>query len=156
MSLANALRPMRCGVRISRSTALGDVGVPPRTEKSARKAALSGPIFGFLVALSLTALSLAAPKQPPISGGGLRETLEMRGAGSHHHSIASANSAVCRQVFETSGVRGDKRMVRIAVRLLAAPKSSSSGDGLSQLEERNEAAMADEDKTIPLSNVITC
>ena len=45
----------------------------------------------------------------------------MRGAGSHHHSIASANSAVCRQVFETSGVRGDKRMVRIAVRLLAAP-----------------------------------
>src|SRR4029453_9697499 len=35
------------------------------------------------------------------------------------------------------------------------PESGSFGDGLGQPEERNEAAMADEDKTIPLSNVIT-
>jgi hypothetical protein len=35
------------------------------------------------------------------------------------------------------------------------PESGSFGDGLSQPEERNEAAMADEDKTVPLSNVIT-
>jgi hypothetical protein len=35
------------------------------------------------------------------------------------------------------------------------PESGSFGDGLGQPEERNEAAVADEDNTIPLSNVIT-
>jgi len=56
MSLANALRPMRCGL-----------GQPKHAEKSAGKAALSGPIFGFLVAFCsvIDGLELGCTKAAP-------------------------------------------------------------------------------------------